>query len=65
MHLAKEFIVHTCPPLASLQCSLTTHVETQSVDGDAAAVMSEFSFTDFLLSSHCRTGSLMYQFFII
>ena len=43
--MAKEFIVHTCPPLASLQCSLTTHVETQSVDGDAAAVMSEFSFT--------------------
>lgn len=43
MHVAKEFIVRTCPPLASLQCSLTTHVETQSVD--AAAVMSEFSFT--------------------
>ena len=27
MHVAQEFIVHTCPPLASLQCSLTTHAE--------------------------------------
>ena len=43
MHVAKEFIVRTCPPLASLQSSLTTHAETQSDDG--TAVMSEFSFT--------------------